>query len=62
MSTADKTKSHIATATYLLSEPLAFVSVYISYTCFFIPIVLFLWPAGVDEESLSEKVIEENEE
>lgn len=58
----NKIKSHVATAAYLLSIPLAFVSVYISYVCFLIPVALFLWPGGVDEENLSEKVIEKNDE
>lgn len=62
VSAADKTKSLIATAAYLLSVPLAFVSVYISYICFLIPVVLFMWPAGIDEEKLAEKVIEKNNE
>lgn len=62
VSAADKTKNHIATTAYLLSVALAFVSVYVSYFCFLIPIVLFLWPASIDEEKLSEKVIEKNAE
>jgi uncharacterized membrane protein len=60
VSTEDRTKSYIGAAAYLLSVPLAFVSVYISFVCFVIPVILFLWPAGVDEERLAEKVIEKN--
>jgi hypothetical protein len=55
-----RTKTYIASAAYLASVPLAFASVYLSYICFIIPIVLFLWPAGIDEERLAEKVIEKN--
>lgn len=55
-----KTKTYVGSAAYLASVPLAFVSVYLSYICFIIPIVLFLWPEGIDEEKLADKVIEKN--
>jgi uncharacterized membrane protein len=54
------TKSFIGSVIYLASVPLAFVSVYASYACFIIPIILFLWPSGIDEEKLANKVIEKN--
>ena len=54
-----KTHSYIGTLAYLLSVPLAFVSVYLAYTCFIIPIILFLWPARI-EKRLEEKIIEKN--
>ena len=55
-----KTHSYIATVAYLLSVPLAFVSVYLAYTCFIIPIILFLWPTRIHEKRLEEKLIEKN--
>ena len=55
-----KRRSFIASAIYLASIPMAFVSVYISYACFLIPVILFLWPAKVDETQLEEKIIEKN--
>ncbi len=60
VSVKGRTKTYIGSAAYLASVPLAFVSVYLSYACFIIPIILFLWPAGIDEEKLAEKVIEKN--
>lgn len=54
-----KTHSYIGTLAYLLSVPLAFVSIYLAYTCFIIPIILFLWPARI-EKRLEEKIIEKN--
>jgi hypothetical protein len=55
-----KRRSFIASAIYLVSIPMAFVNVYISYACFIIPVILFLWPAKVDEAKLEEKIIEKN--
>ncbi len=56
----DKFQSYLSSAAYLVSIPLAFVSVYLSYACFLIPIILFLLPYGIDEEKLADKVIEKN--
>jgi len=55
-----RTHNYMGSLVYLLSIPLAFVSVYISYACFIIPIILFLWPAKIDEEKLEEKIIKKN--
>lgn len=55
-----KTHSYMSSVAYLLSVPLAFVSIYLAYTCFLIPIILFLWPAKIDQERLEEKIIEKN--
>jgi uncharacterized membrane protein len=60
VSTKSKTKTYTASLAYLASVPLAFVSVYLSYICFIIPIILFVRPEGIDEETLAEKVIEKN--
>lgn len=60
LSAKGRTHSYIGSAVYLLSIPLAFFNVYISYLCFVIPIILFLLPAGTEEEKLAEKVIEKN--
>jgi len=56
----DKIRSFVGSAAYVASIPLAFVSVYVSYACFLIPIVLFLWPSTKEDAKLSEKVIEKN--
>ncbi|MBC8048030.1 MAG: DUF1211 domain-containing protein [Fimbriimonadaceae bacterium] len=55
-----RTMSYIAAGVYFLSIPLAFVSVYISYACFIIPIIFFILPDGIDNEKLGEKMIEKN--
>jgi len=55
-----KTHSYIGSVAYLLSIPLAFVSIYLSFSCFIIPIILFLLPAKIDEEKLEERIIEKN--
>lgn len=60
VSLKSRTKTYFGSAAYLASVPLAFVSVYLSYGCFIIAVILFLWPEGVDEEKLAEKVIEKN--
>src|SRR5215217_3366336 len=45
-----RTKSFIATASYLLSVPLAYVSVYLAYVFFLIPPAIFFIPDGIDDE------------
>ncbi len=55
-----KRHSYIGSVAYLLSIPLAFVSIYLSFACFIIPIILFLLPAKIDEEKLEERIIEKN--
>ncbi len=56
-----KRHSYVASAVYLLSVPLAFVNVYLSYACFIIPVILFLVPAKIEEEGkLADKIIEKN--
>ena len=42
-------KNMIASAAYLASVPLAYVSVYLSFACYLIPPVLFFIPEGVAE-------------
>jgi len=53
-------RSFIATAAYLISIPLAFVSVYAAYLCFIIPPILSFIPHGIDDEKLAEKIAEKN--
>jgi uncharacterized membrane protein len=55
-----KIQTYIASAAYLIASLLAFVSVYISFGLFIIPIILFLLPARIDEEKLVNKIIEKN--
>lgn len=55
-----KRLSYIGSAVYLLSIFLAFVNVYFSYACFIIPVILFLWPAKIEEGQLADKIIEKN--
>ena len=60
VSVKSRKKTYIGSATYLASVPLAYASVYLSYVCFIIAVILFLLPAGIDEERLADKVIEKN--
>ena len=55
-----KTKSYAGSLCYLISIPLAFVHVYLSYICFIVPAVIFFIPDGIDDEELAEKIIEKN--
>ena len=55
-----RTKTFIGAAAYLLSVPLAYVSVYLSYVFFLIPPIIFFIPDGIDDESLAEKIGEKN--
>ena len=55
-----KTKSMIGTAAYLLSLPLALVSVYGSFLCFIIPPIIFFIPDGIDDDVLAEKIAKKN--
>lgn len=54
-----RTKSILGTLAYLLSIPLAFVSVYASYAFFVIPMAIFMIPDGVDDEKLAEKIADQ---
>jgi uncharacterized membrane protein len=55
-----RTKAIIGTVVYLISIPLAYVNVYLSYACFIIPPIIFFMPEGIDDEKLAEKVAEKN--
>lgn len=57
-----RTKSYIGTLAYLVSVPMAFVSVYISFACFVVVPVLFFIPDGIDDEMLAEKISGKNVE
>ncbi len=54
------TKTYLGTAAYLLSVPLAYVSIWMAYLCFIIPPVLFFIPHGIDDEKLAAKIEEKN--
>lgn len=60
VSVLGKRHTYASSLAYLVSIPLSFVSVYISYACFTIPIILFFLPASIDEEKLENKIIEKN--
>ena len=53
-------KSIIGSGIYLISIPLAYVNVYVSYICFIIPSIIFFIPEGIDNEELAEKVAKKN--
>jgi uncharacterized membrane protein len=55
-----RAKSYIGTIAYLISVPLAFVNVYVSFVCFIITPVIFFIPDGIDDEQLAEKIEEKN--
>jgi uncharacterized membrane protein len=55
-----RTKNWIGTAAYLLSIPLAYVSVYLAYICFAIPPIIFFIPHGIDDEKLAARIDEKN--
>lgn len=55
-----RTKSYLGSAAYLLSIPLAYVSVYLAYVFFIIPPILFFIPDGIDDEKLAQKIEEKN--
>ena len=60
VSSRGRTKSYVGTLAYLLSVPLAFVSVYISFICIAIPPILFFIPDGIDDEKLAQKISDKN--
>jgi uncharacterized membrane protein len=55
-----RNKSYIGAAAYLVSIPLAYVHVYLSFVCFAIPPIIFFIPTGIDDEELSNKIEEKN--
>lgn len=55
-----KNQSYISSVLYLISIPVAYISVYLAYCLFLVPIILFLIPAGIEEEKLTNKMIEKN--
>ncbi|MEO8111421.1 MAG: TMEM175 family protein [Ginsengibacter sp.] len=60
VSLIERTKATIATSIYLVSIPLAFVSVYLSYACFVISPVIFFLPKEINNEKLAEKISAKN--
>jgi uncharacterized membrane protein len=55
-----RTKAVIGTIVYLISIPLAYVNIYLSYFCFIIPPIIYFIPEGIDNEELAERVAEKN--
>jgi uncharacterized membrane protein len=55
-----RTKSYIGTVAYLISVPLAYLDVYLSFICFAITPVIFFIPDGIDDEQLAEKIEKKN--
>jgi len=55
-----RTKSFLATASYLVAVPLAYVSVYLSYVFLLIPAGIFFIPDGIDDEKLAQKIEDKN--
>jgi uncharacterized membrane protein len=55
-----KRQSYMASLAYLASIPLSFINIYLAYTCFAIPIILFFLPTPIDEEKLENTIIEKN--
>ena len=51
-----KTKAIAATIIYFVSMPLAYISVYLAYACFILPLIIFFIPEGIDDEKLAEKI------
>lgn len=55
-----RTKTISGSVFYLISIPLAYVSVYVAYCCFIIPAILFFIPLGIDDEELAEMISQKN--
>lgn len=55
-----RTKSYVGAGAYLVSVPLAYVSVYAAYVCFLVSALIFFIPDGIDDERLAERIEEKN--
>jgi uncharacterized membrane protein len=55
-----RTKSFLGTFAYLISVPLAYVNVYLTYLCLAIPPIIFFIPDGIDDEELAQKIEDKN--
>lgn len=53
-------KAIIGACIYLISIPLAYINVYLSYACFIIPPIIFFIPEGIDNEKMAQRVGEKN--
>ncbi len=60
ISIKSRTKAIAGALIYLISIPLAYVSVYLAYCCFIIPPIIFFIPEGIDNEKLAEMVAQKN--
>jgi len=56
-----RVKNILGMTAYLVSIPMAYVSVYISFACFAVMPILFFIPEGINDKKLAEKIMEENE-
>jgi len=54
-------KNFIGMASYFISIPASFWSVYAAYACFTVAPILFFIPVGIDDERLAQKVTAGNE-
>jgi uncharacterized membrane protein len=55
-----RTKSFLATASYLIAVPVAYVNVYFCYVFLLIPAGIFFIPDGIDDEKLAQKIGKKN--
>ncbi|MBS1688409.1 MAG: DUF1211 domain-containing protein [Bacteroidetes bacterium] len=55
-----RVKNFLGMGAYLLSIPMAFVSIYISFACFTVMPILFFIPDGIEDEELVERIIDKN--
>lgn len=55
-----RTKAIVGTLFYLITIPLAYVNLYVTYACFIIPPIIFFIPEGIDNEALAERIVEKN--
>jgi uncharacterized membrane protein len=55
-----RTKSFLATASYLVAVPLAYVNVHLCYIFLLIPAGIFFIPDGIDDEKLAQKIEDKN--
>lgn len=60
VSLRERSKAIIGSLVYLVSIPLAFVNVYLSYACFIISPIIFFIPRGIENEKLAEKISAKN--
>lgn len=55
-----RSRNWLGVAAYLLSIPLAYVNIYLTFVCFLIPPIIFFIPHGIDDEKLAARIEEKN--